>query len=109
MCLCLRLSHNRWRSLTLLDRCQKSADRRGRGGPWPQWSHVGPRGLEYQANISIFAGRNGLCPNLLYYRRSFILEGGSVAVTGNDNVTSDKVVRQFEDRIREPKRHPGRK
>lgn len=30
-------------------------------------------------------------------------------MTGNDNVTSDKVVRQFEDRIREPKRHPGRK
>ena len=30
-------------------------------------------------------------------------------MTGNDDVTSDKVVRQFKDRIREPKRHLGRK
>lgn len=30
-------------------------------------------------------------------------------MTGNDDVTSIKVVRQFEDCIREPKRHLGRK
>ena len=38
-----------------------------------------------------------------------MLEGGSVAVTEDDDVTSNKVVRQLEDRIRELERHLGRK
>ena len=38
-----------------------------------------------------------------------MLEGGSVAVTEDDDVTSNKVVRQMEDRIRELERHLGRK
>lgn len=38
-----------------------------------------------------------------------MLEGGSVAVTEDDDVTSNRVVRQLEDRIRELERHLGRK
>ena len=38
-----------------------------------------------------------------------MLEGGGVAVTEDDDVTSNKVVRQLEDLIRELERHPGRK
>jgi len=37
-----------------------------------------------------------------------MLEGGIVAVTEDDDVTSNKVVRQLEDRIRELERHLGR-
>ena len=32
-----------------------------------------------------------------------------VAVTGDDDVTSNRVVRQLEDRVRELERHLGRK
>ncbi len=38
-----------------------------------------------------------------------MLEGGSVAVSEDDAVTSNKVVRQMEDRIRELERQLGRK
>jgi transposase len=38
-----------------------------------------------------------------------MLEGGSVAVTEDDDVTSNKIVRQMEERIRELERHLGRK
>jgi transposase len=38
-----------------------------------------------------------------------MLEGGSVAGTGDDEVTSNKAVRQMEDRIRELERQLGRK
>ena len=38
-----------------------------------------------------------------------MLEGGSVAVTGDDEVTSNKLVRQMEERIRELERQLGRK
>jgi len=38
-----------------------------------------------------------------------MLEGGSVAVTGDDEVTSNRAVRQMEDRIRELERQLGRK
>jgi len=44
-----------------------------------------------------------------YRWRRLMLEGGSVAVTEDDDVTSNKVVRQLEDRIRELERHLGRK
>jgi len=65
--------------------------------------------LEDHAGISIVARRNGVAPDLLYRWRRLMLEGGSVAVTGDDDVTSNKVVRQLEDRIRELERHLGRK
>jgi transposase len=38
-----------------------------------------------------------------------MLEGGSVAVTEDDDVTSNRVVRQLEERVRELERHLGRK
>lgn len=65
--------------------------------------------LDDQASISVIARRNGVAPNLLYRWRRLMLEGGSVAVTEDDDVTSNKVVRQLEDRIRELERHLGRK
>ncbi len=65
--------------------------------------------LDERASISIVARRNGVAPNLLYRWRRLMLEGGSVAVTEDDDVTSNKIVRQMEDRIRELERHLGRK
>ena len=38
-----------------------------------------------------------------------MFEGGSVAVTGDDDVTSNKTVREMEGRIRELERQLGRK
>ena len=65
--------------------------------------------LDGRASISVVARRNGVAPNLLYRWRRLMLEGGSVAVTGDDEVTSNKLVRQMEDRIRELERQLGRK
>lgn len=65
--------------------------------------------LDEQESISIVSRRNGVAPNLLYRWRRLMLEGGSVAVTGDDEVTSNKAVRQMEDRIRELERQLGRK
>ena len=65
--------------------------------------------LDERASISVVARRNGVAPNLLYRWRRLMLEGGSVAVTGDDEVTSNKLVRQMEERIRELERQLGRK
>jgi len=65
--------------------------------------------LDDRASISVVARRNGVAPNLLYRWRRLMLEGGSVAVSEDDEVTSNKVVRQMEDRIRELERQLGRK
>lgn len=65
--------------------------------------------LDGRDSISVVARRNGVAPNLLYRWRRLMLEGGSVAVAGDDEVTSNKVVRQLEDRIRELERQLGRK
>ena len=65
--------------------------------------------LDERASISVVARRNGVAPNLLYRWRRLMLEGGSVAVSEDDDVTSNKVVRQLEDRIRELERQLGRK
>lgn len=65
--------------------------------------------LEDPASISIVARRNGVAPNLLYRWRRLMLEGGSVAVTEDDDVTSNRVVRELETRIRELERQLGRK
>lgn len=46
--------------------------------------------LDDQASISVVARRNGVAPNLLYRWRRLMLEGGSVAVAGDDEVTSNK-------------------
>ena len=65
--------------------------------------------LDDRASISVVARRNSVAPNLLYRWRRLMLEGGSVAVSEDDDVTSNKVVRQLEDRIRELERQLGRK
>ena len=65
--------------------------------------------LDDRASISVVARRNGVAPNLLYRWRRLMLEGGSVAVSEDDEVTSNKVVRQMEERIRELERQLGRK
>ena len=65
--------------------------------------------LEERASISVVARRNGVAPNLLYRWRRLMLEGGSVAVSEDDEVTSNRIVRQMEDRIRELERQLGRK
>ncbi|GHG36020.1 transposase [Paracoccus aerius] len=65
--------------------------------------------LDDRASISVVARRNGVAPNLLYRWRRLMLEGGSVAVTEDDDVTSNRVVREMEIRIRELERQLGRK
>jgi transposase len=65
--------------------------------------------LEDRASILVVARRNSVAPNLLYRWRRLMLEGGSVAVSEDDDVTSNKVVRQMEERIRELERQLGRK
>ena len=60
-------------------------------------------------SVSAVARRNGVAPNLLYRWRRLMLEGGSVAVTGDDSVTSNKAVREMEARVREIERQLGRK
>ena len=84
------------------------------GGRRRRWSaaeklRIVEETLEDHASISIVARRNGVAPNLLYRWRRLMLEGGSVAVTEDDDVTSNRVVREMEDRIRELERALGRK
>jgi transposase len=84
------------------------------GGRRRRWSasekmRIVEETLDDRASISVVARRNGVAPNLLYRWRRLMLEGGSVAVSEDDDVTSNKVVRQREDRIRELERPLGRK
>lgn len=65
--------------------------------------------LDEGASISVVARRNGVAPNLLYRWRRLMLDGGAVAVSEDDDVTSNRTVRQMEDRIRELERQLGRK
>lgn len=60
-------------------------------------------------SISAVARRNGVAPNLLYRWRKLMLEGGSIAVTGDNSVTSNKTVRAMEARMWELERQLGRK
>ena len=84
------------------------------GGRRRRWSaaeklRVVEETLDERASISVVARRNGVAPNLFYRWRRLMLEGGSVAVTSDDEVTSNKLVRQMEERIRELERQLGRK
>ncbi|MEI4235164.1 transposase [Roseovarius sp. D22-M7] len=60
--------------------------------------------LDGSESISAVARRNGVAPNLMYLWRKLMVERGSVAVIWDDGVTSNKKVRQMEDRIRELER-----
>ena len=48
--------------------------------------------LDGRERVSVVARRNGVAPNLLYRWRRLMLEGGSVAVAGADDVASAVVV-----------------
>jgi len=82
------------------------------GGRRRRWSssdklRIVEETLEENASISVVARRNGVAPNLLYRWRRLMLEGG--AVSGDDDVTSNRAVRQMEERIRKLERQLGRK
>lgn len=84
------------------------------GGRRRRWSaaeklRVVEETLNERVSISVVARRNGVAPNLLYRWRRLMLDGGAVAVSEDDDVTSNRTVRQMEDRIRELERHLGRK
>jgi len=84
------------------------------GGRRRRWSaseklRIVEETLDETASISVVARRNGVAPNLLYRWRRLMMEGGAVAVSGDDDVTSNRAVRQMEDRIRELERQLGRK
>ncbi len=83
----------------------------GRRRRWPlsEKLRIVEETLDETASISVVARRNGVAPNLLYRWRRLMLEGGAVAVSGDDDVTSNRAVRQMEDRIRELERQLGRK
>ncbi len=84
------------------------------GGRRRRWSsseklRIVEETLDENASIPGVARRNGVAPNLLYRWRRLMLEGGAVAVSGDDDVTSNRAVRQMEERIREFERQLGRK
>lgn len=84
------------------------------GGRRRRWSaaeklRIVEETLDDRASISVVARRNGVAPNLLYRWRRLMLEGGAVAVPEDDDVTSNRTVRQMEDRIHELERQLGRK
>ena len=84
------------------------------GGRRRRWSaaeklRIVEETLEERASISVVARRNGVAPNLLYRWRRLMLDGEAVAVAEDDNVTSNRTVRQMEERVRELERQLGRK
>ena len=84
------------------------------GGRRRRWSaaeklRIVEETLDERASISVVARRNGVAPNLLYRWRRLMLEGGAIAVSNDDEVTSNKLVRQMDERIRELERQLGRK
>ena len=84
------------------------------GGRRRRWSaaeklRIVEETLDERASISIVARRNGVAPNLLYRWRRLMPDGGAVAVSEDDDVTSNRTVRQMEERIRELERQLGRK
>ena len=60
-------------------------------------------------SVSAVARRHGVRPNLLYRWRRLMLEGGTIAVSSDDQVTANRNVRHLEERVRELERQLGRK
>ena len=63
----------------------------GRRRHWstPEKLRIVEETLDGRESISVVARRNGVAPNLLYRWRRLMLEGGSVAVAGDDDVTME--------------------
>ena len=59
--------------------------------------------------VSSVARRNGVAPNLLYRWRRLMAEGGTVAVSSDDDVIAAPEARRLEERMRELERLLGRK
>ena len=83
----------------------------GRRRYWPasEKLRIVEETLSGEESVSAVARRNGVAPNLLFRWRRLMLEGGSIAVRSDDSVTSNRTVRQLEDRVRELERQLGRK
>ncbi len=84
------------------------------GGRRRRWSaaeklRIVEETLDARESVSSVARHNGVAPNLLFRWRRLMLEGGAVAVTDDDNVTSNRQVRHLEERVRELERQLGRK
>ena len=72
-------------------------------------AHLRSSGSWNRASISVVALRNGVAPEPALSLASADAGGGAVAVYEDDDVTSNRTVRQIEDRIRELERLLGRK
>jgi transposase len=84
------------------------------GGRRRRWSsnekmRIVEETLEEDTSILRVARRNGVASNLLCRWGRLMLHGGAAAVSGDDDVTSNRAVRQMEERIREFERQLGRK
>ncbi len=84
------------------------------GGRRRRWSaaeklRIVEETLQGHDSISAVARPGGVALNLLYRWRKLMLEGGSIAVSGDDSVTSNRTAREMEARIRELERQVGRK
>ena len=51
--------------------------------------------LDGRESISVVVRRNGLAPSLPYRWRRLMVKGRSVAVAGDDDVTSNRQIRQI--------------
>ena len=65
------------------------------GGRRRRWSaavklRIVEETLDERASISVMVRRNGVAPNLLTRWRRLMLEGGAVAVSNDDEVTSNR-------------------
>lgn len=83
----------------------------GRRRRWPaaERLRIVEEALYDGESISAVERHNRVALNLLYRWRKRMLEGVSIAVTGDDSVTSNKTAREREARLRELERQLGRK
>ena len=71
----------------------------GRRHRWsaPEKLRIVEESLANWGSIPIVTRRNGVTPKLFYRSRRLMLQGGSVAVSTDDDVTSNKIIRQIKD------------
>jgi len=59
--------------------------------------------------VSAVARRHGVAANLVFRWRRLMSEGGSIAVSSDENVVGNSAVRRLEERVRDLERLLGRK